>query len=45
MAPLAGRPPYATDEPDSIYETPKPVRKVRLQVPDEPNKRTTAYDV
>jgi len=45
MAPLAGRPPYATDEPDSIYETPKPIRRVRLQVPEEPDKRTTAYDV
>ncbi|KIL59061.1 hypothetical protein M378DRAFT_193902 [Amanita muscaria Koide BX008] len=45
MSPLAGRPPYATDEPDSIYETPQPTRRIRQQPSEDPNKRTTAYDV
>ena len=45
MAPLAGRPPYATDEPDFIYETPQPTRKIRQQQPEDPNKRTSAYNM
>ncbi|KAH6888853.1 hypothetical protein BKA70DRAFT_1330896 [Coprinopsis sp. MPI-PUGE-AT-0042] len=35
-APLAGRPPYATDDDDSVSPPPKP---------DNPNNRTSAYDV
>ncbi|KAF8727728.1 hypothetical protein AX14_007077 [Amanita brunnescens Koide BX004] len=45
MAPLAGRPPYATDEPDAIYETPQPAHRIRQQQPEDPNKRTSAYNV
>lgn len=46
MAPLAGKPPYATDEPDSFYESsPAPQRRVRQQPPADPNKRTSAYDM
>ncbi|KAF8625959.1 hypothetical protein AX17_006684 [Amanita inopinata Kibby_2008] len=45
MAPLAGRPPFATDEPDSIYETPQPHRRLGTQAPEDPNKRTSAYDM
>ncbi|PFH51261.1 hypothetical protein AMATHDRAFT_143085 [Amanita thiersii Skay4041] len=45
MSPLAGRPPFATDEPDSIYETPQPTRKLRKPAPENPNKRTSAYDM
>ncbi|EAU86145.1 hypothetical protein CC1G_03356 [Coprinopsis cinerea okayama7 len=46
-APLAGRPPFATDEPDTIYETsPSPAkRRVAPPKPDDPNKRSSAYDV
>lgn len=44
--PLAGRPPFATDEPDSVYESsPGPQRRVRMQAPPDPNGRTSAYDV
>ncbi|KAL0575302.1 hypothetical protein V5O48_006679, partial [Marasmius crinis-equi] len=42
--PLAGRPPFATDEPDSIYETPSPQRRYRQPKPSNPNDRTSAYD-
>ncbi|KAK0464328.1 uncharacterized protein EV420DRAFT_1637898 [Desarmillaria tabescens] len=45
MAPLAGRPPYATDEPDSFYETPQPQRRMRQPQPENPNNRSSAYDV
>ncbi|KAF8891940.1 hypothetical protein CPB84DRAFT_1783880, partial [Gymnopilus junonius] len=46
MPPLAGKPPFATDEPDSFYETPRqPAQRVRQPPPDDPNKRTSAYDV
>ncbi|GLB38156.1 hypothetical protein LshimejAT787_0500210 [Lyophyllum shimeji] len=46
MAPLAGKPPYATDLPDSYYESaPAPQRRVRQQPPPNPNDRTSAYDV
>ncbi|KAG6888732.1 hypothetical protein C0995_006384 [Termitomyces sp. Mi166 len=44
--PLAGRPPYATDEPDSFYESaPAPHRRLRQPAPPNPNDRTSAYDV
>lgn len=43
--PLAGRPPFATDEPDSFYETPQPQRRIRQPAPPNPNARTSAYDV
>lgn len=46
MAPLAGKPPFATDEPDSFYETPRaPQPRVRQPAPPNPNNRTSAYDV
>ncbi|KAG6899789.1 hypothetical protein C0993_006913 [Termitomyces sp. T159_Od127] len=44
--PLAGRPPYATDEPDSFYESgPAPHRRLRQPAPPNPNDRSSAYDV
>ncbi|KAJ7195486.1 hypothetical protein GGX14DRAFT_376905 [Mycena pura] len=44
MAPLAGRPPFATDEPDTIYQTsPQPRSRPPAQ-PVQPG-RTSAYDV
>ncbi|KAK7056998.1 hypothetical protein VNI00_002716 [Paramarasmius palmivorus] len=43
--PLAGRPPFATDEPDSIYETPAPIRRIRQPAPPNPNDRSSAYDM
>ncbi|TFK33019.1 hypothetical protein BDQ12DRAFT_450788 [Crucibulum laeve] len=45
MAPLAGRPPFATDEPDSFYESPPPQRRIRQPKPEDNNKRSSAYDV
>lgn len=46
MAPLAGKPPFATDEPDSFYESaPAPQRRVRQPAPPNPNDRTSAYNV
>ncbi|KAF9452925.1 hypothetical protein P691DRAFT_621975, partial [Macrolepiota fuliginosa MF-IS2] len=42
---LAGKPPYATDEPDSFYETPAPQRRVRPPPPPNPNDRTSAYNL
>ncbi|KAF8157881.1 hypothetical protein B0H34DRAFT_797324 [Crassisporium funariophilum] len=46
MAPLAGKPPFATDEPESFYESsPQPQRRVRQPAPADPNKRSSAYDV
>ncbi|TFK73648.1 hypothetical protein BDN72DRAFT_761361 [Pluteus cervinus] len=43
---LAGKPPFATDEPDSYYESSSaPQRRVRQPRPEDPNKRTSAYDV
>ncbi|THV03048.1 hypothetical protein K435DRAFT_652130 [Dendrothele bispora CBS 962.96] len=46
MAPLAGKPPFATDEPDSFYETPNhPQRRVRQPAPPDPNSRTSAYNM
>ncbi|PPR02823.1 hypothetical protein CVT24_002236 [Panaeolus cyanescens] len=44
MAPLAGKPPFATDEPDSYYES-SPQPRTRPPPPDNPNKRSSAYDV
>ncbi|KAF8073493.1 hypothetical protein FPV67DRAFT_1576119 [Lyophyllum atratum] len=44
--PLAGKPPYATDLPDSYYESaPAPTRRIRQQPPPNPNDRSSAYDV
>ncbi|KAI8978841.1 hypothetical protein BD414DRAFT_494569 [Trametes punicea] len=45
--PLAGRPPFATDEPDSIYDQrqPQQTRRMRQQPPVDPNARTSAYNV
>ncbi|KAG7088213.1 hypothetical protein E1B28_012230 [Marasmius oreades] len=44
MAPLAGRPPFATNEPDSYYEPqPGPQRRYRQPGPPNPNDRTSAY--
>jgi hypothetical protein len=46
MAPLAGKPPFATDEPDSYYESQPPtLRKARPPPPPNPNARTSAYNV
>ncbi|KAF9013180.1 hypothetical protein BDQ17DRAFT_1386796 [Cyathus striatus] len=46
MVPLAGKPPFATDMPDSYYESDAPVQTRRARQPaDDPNKRTSAYDV
>lgn len=45
MAPLAGRPPYATDLPDSHYNQPPQPRRPREQPPADPNSRSSAYDV
>lgn len=45
MAPLAGKPPFATDEPDSYYEAPKATPRLRQPKPADPNARTSAYDV
>ncbi|TEB40227.1 hypothetical protein FA13DRAFT_1784818 [Coprinellus micaceus] len=46
--PLAGRPPFATDEPDAYYDdkdAAAPRRRAPPPKPDNPNKRTSAYDV
>lgn len=44
--PLAGRPPFATDEPDSIYaQSSSPTRRVRQQASPSPNSRTSAYNM
>lgn len=44
MAPLAGRPPFATDEPDSVYATSQPQARYRQPPKDDPNARTSAYN-
>lgn len=45
MPTLAGKPPFATDEPDSFYETPNhPQRRVRQAPPPDPNNRSSAYN-
>ncbi|KAI0366625.1 hypothetical protein BV20DRAFT_633703 [Pilatotrama ljubarskyi] len=45
--PLAGRPPFATDEPDSMYDQrqPEQTRRLRQPPPADPNARTSAYNV
>ncbi|KAG6820627.1 hypothetical protein H0H93_014230 [Arthromyces matolae] len=45
--PLAGKPPYATDEPDSFYEQSNsaPQRRLRQPSPSNPNDRSSAYNV
>ncbi|CAE6520965.1 unnamed protein product [Rhizoctonia solani] len=43
-APLAGRPPYATDEDDSVFENPAPRHRVPRPPVDNPNDRTSAYN-
>ncbi|KAJ7451535.1 hypothetical protein FB451DRAFT_700852 [Mycena latifolia] len=43
MAPLAGRPPFATDEPETFYQSSPQPRRAPQQQP--PPKRTSAYDV
>ncbi|XP_006462527.1 hypothetical protein AGABI2DRAFT_193654 [Agaricus bisporus var. bisporus H97] len=46
MAPLAGKPPFATDEPDTFYESqPQAQRRARPPPPPNPNARTSAYNV
>lgn len=47
-APLAGRPPFATDEPDSAYENSPNGQTRRLRFPDNQDNKTrptSAYDV
>ncbi|KAG5649704.1 hypothetical protein H0H81_002431 [Sphagnurus paluster] len=43
--PLAGKPPFATDLPDSFYEQQPAQPRQRQQPPPNPNARTSAYDV
>ncbi|KAF9241145.1 hypothetical protein BU15DRAFT_87366 [Melanogaster broomeanus] len=44
--PLAGRPPFATYEPDSLFEPPpQSRRRVRKPADPDPNSRTSAYNV
>ena len=43
MAPLAPKPPFATDKPDSFYEQPQP--RLRQPPPLDPNQRTSAYNL
>jgi hypothetical protein len=43
--PLAGKPPYATDEPDSAFQNQPPQRRQRKEHPVDPNTRTSAYDL
>ncbi|KAL1744411.1 hypothetical protein HDZ31DRAFT_74231, partial [Schizophyllum fasciatum] len=42
--PLASKPPFATDLPDSAYASGAPQRR-QLAAPADPNARTSAYDV
>ncbi|KII86909.1 hypothetical protein PLICRDRAFT_93548 [Plicaturopsis crispa FD-325 SS-3] len=45
-APLAGRPPFATDIPDSAYGAPQaPQPRIRQKPAPDPNARTSAYNV
>ncbi|KAJ7432777.1 hypothetical protein B0H11DRAFT_787769 [Mycena galericulata] len=44
MAPLAGRPPFATDEPETFYQS-SPQPRPRVPQQPAPEKRTSAYDV
>ncbi|KZT28344.1 hypothetical protein NEOLEDRAFT_1058963 [Neolentinus lepideus HHB14362 ss-1] len=43
--PLAGRPPFATHEPDEYFSQPEPQRRIRQPPPPDPNARTSAYNV
>ncbi|RPD62807.1 hypothetical protein L227DRAFT_437286 [Lentinus tigrinus ALCF2SS1-6] len=45
--PLAGRPPFATDEPDHIYaqQQQDPSRRLRQPPPPDPNARSSAYNM
>ena len=45
MAPLAPKPPFATDKPDSFYEQPQPQPRLRQPPPPDPNQRTSAYNL
>lgn len=46
MPSLTGKPPFATDEPDSFYESaPQPQRRLRQPPPPDPNERTSAYNL
>ncbi|KAI0304379.1 hypothetical protein B0F90DRAFT_1815717 [Multifurca ochricompacta] len=44
MAPLAGRPPFATDEPESVFAESQPQGRYRQPPKDDPNSRTSAYN-
>ncbi|KAJ6525241.1 hypothetical protein DFH09DRAFT_1095713 [Mycena vulgaris] len=44
MAPLAGRPPFATDEPETFYQS-SPQPRARAVPQQTPAKRSSAYDV
>lgn len=43
--PLAGRPPFSTDDEDEIYSTPHPQRRVRQQPLPDANSRSSAYNM
>lgn len=43
--PLAGRPPFATDDEDEIYSTPQPQRRIRQKPAPDPNSRSSAYNM
>ena len=44
MAPIAPKPPFATDQPDSFYEQ-QPQPRLRQPPPPDPNQRTSAYNL
>jgi hypothetical protein len=44
MAFLAGRPPFATDIPDSAYAQPQPQARYKQPPRDDPNARSSAYN-
>ncbi|KAG0704266.1 hypothetical protein DFH29DRAFT_802250 [Suillus ampliporus] len=44
--PLAGKPPFATDDPDELFDQPPPSkRRVRKPAEPNPNDRTSAYNM
>ncbi|KAG2155897.1 uncharacterized protein EDB93DRAFT_1222168 [Suillus bovinus] len=44
--PLAGKPPFATDDPDELFDQPSPPkRRVRKPAESNPNDRTSAYNM
>jgi hypothetical protein len=46
MVSLTGKPPFATDEPDSFYESAtRPQGRLRQPPPPDPNQRTSAYNL